>query len=227
MNYIAGVTNKNVSIIAWSQGNIDVQWAFKYWPSTTKVTSDHIAISPDYDGTIEADFICPTGIPCDPSVFQQRYSTSSNFITQLRKNNGDSAYVPTTTVYSGFFDEIVEPQQGTGASAYLLDARKVGVTNNEAQLICPGQPAGSFYTHEGMLYNPLSYALAIDAMTHAGPGEVSRISTSALCPEYLASGLTLGDFLVTENAILIAGLTLVTYEPKVTVEPALMSYATY
>lgn len=104
-------------MIAWSQGNIDVQWAFKYWPSTRKITSDHVAISPDYAGTVLADFICPTGLSCDPAVFQQRYLSDSNFITTLRADNGDSAYVPTTTVYSGLLDEIVEPQQGTGASA--------------------------------------------------------------------------------------------------------------
>lgn len=30
INYISGITsNSNVSVIAWSQGNIDAQWAYK------------------------------------------------------------------------------------------------------------------------------------------------------------------------------------------------------
>lgn len=222
INYISAIShNRNVSVIGWSQGNIDTQWAFKYWPSTRKITSDHVAISPDYHGTVLANFIEPgNAVPLPPAVLQQEYN--SNYITTLRSNNGDSAYVPTTTVYSGFFDEIVEPQQGTGASAYLLDARNVGVTNNEVQLICPSQAAGSFYTHEGVLYNPLAFALAEDALTHAGPGEVSRISTSTLCPEYITSGLNLADLLITENSIVIAGVAILVYPSKTTVEPAIM-----
>ncbi|KAF1356893.1 hypothetical protein BDV97DRAFT_374505 [Delphinella strobiligena] len=224
INYIAGITNHNVSIIAWSQGNIDSQWAYKYWPSTRKVTSNHIAISPDYAGTIAADLICPPGLPCDPSVYQQEYLASSNFITTLRSNNGDSAYVPTTVLYSGLYDEIVEPQQGTGASAYLNDARNVGVTNNEVQTVCSGLAGGSFYTHEGMLYNPLSFALAKDALTNGGPGLTSRVDLTTVCNQYLATGLNIGDLLLTENALLIAALALVLYEPKLLAEPAISAY---
>lgn len=227
INYINDITGKNVSIIGWSQGNIDIQWAFKYFTSTQKVTSNHIAISPDYAGTVNANLICPDGLPCDPSVLQQQYKGTSNFIDQLRLNNGDSAYVPTTTVYSGLFDEIVEPQQGTGASAYLNDARKVGVTNNYLQGVCSGLPAGSFYTHEGVLYNPLAFALVKDALTNGGPGKTSRINLSSVCNTYLAPGLNVGDLLLTENSILVAALALVLYEPKVTAEPAIKSYATY
>lgn len=225
INYIASLTKQNVTILAWSQGNINTQWAFKYWPSTRKVTSNHIAVSPDYKGTIEADFICPPGLDqCNPSVYQQEYY--SKYITALRANNGDSAYVPTTTIYSGFFDEIVEPQQGTGASAYLNDARKVGVTNNEVQTVCAGEAAGTFYTHEGVLYNPLSFALLQDAMTHGGPGQISRLpSLSTTCSQYLTPGLDLGDLLVTENSILIAGLGVLVGQPRATAEPALKSYA--
>lgn len=47
INYINGITGKNVSTISWSQGSLNGQWAFKYWPSTRKVTSDAIRISPD------------------------------------------------------------------------------------------------------------------------------------------------------------------------------------
>ncbi|KEQ70161.1 alpha/beta-hydrolase, partial [Aureobasidium namibiae CBS 147.97] len=227
INYIASITGKKVSIIGWSQGNIDIQWAFKYFTSTVKNTRNHIAISPDYAGTVNANLICPDGLPCDPSVFQQHYKGTSNFIDKMRLNNGDSAYVPTTTVYSGLFDEIVEPQQGTGASAYLNDARKVGVTNNYLQGICPGLPGGSFYTHEGVLYNPIAFGLVKDALIDGGAGKTSRLDLNKLCNMYLADGLNVGDLLLTENAILVAALSLVLYEPKVSVEPAIKAYATY
>ncbi|KAK4547442.1 hypothetical protein LTR36_001098 [Oleoguttula mirabilis] len=223
INYIYGISNKRqVAVFAWSQGNIDTQWAFKYWPSTRSKVTDHIAFSPDYHGTTEANFIA-LGEPLPPSVLQQEYN--SHFIDTLRSNGGDSAYVPTTTVYSGFFDEIVEPQQGTGASAYLLDARSVGVSNNEVQLICAGQPAGGFYTHEGTLYNALGYALAVDALSHSGPGLASRLNLGTVCAQAITPGLNLTDFLLTENAIVIAGFSLLVYPNKVTVEPAIRSYA--
>jgi hypothetical protein len=133
-----------------------------------------------------------------PSIIQQEYS--SNLITTLRSNGGDSAYVPTTTLYSSS-DEIVQPQSGTGASAYLLDARGVGVTNNQAQTVCPGQPAGGNFTHEGMLYNPLSYALAVDALTHSGPGQVSRLNLATICAELVTPGLTANDIVLTEGKL--------------------------
>ncbi|KAG9515292.1 alpha/beta-hydrolase, partial [Aureobasidium melanogenum] len=227
INYIASITGKKVSIIGWSQGNIDIQWAFKYFTSTQKSTRNHIAISPDYAGTVNANLICPEGLPCDPSVFQQEYKGTSNFIDQMRLNGGDSAYVPTTTVYSGLFDEIVEPQQGTDASAYLLDARNVGVTNNYVQGVCSGLPGGSFYTHEGVLYNPIAFGLVKDALINGGAGQTSRLDLNTLCNMYLAEGLNVSDLLLTENAILVAALSLILYEPKVSAEPALMAYATY
>ena len=127
--------------------------------------------------------------------------------------------MPTTTVYSGLFDEIVEPQQGAGASASLNDARGVGVSNNEVQLVCPGQPAGSFYTHEGILYNPLGYALAVDALSNDGPGSTSRLDLTSVCSQYLSPGLTLADLLLTENSILIAVIATLIYPDKTTVEP--------
>ncbi|CAD0088711.1 unnamed protein product [Aureobasidium mustum] len=228
INYIASITGKKVSIIGWSQGNINIQWAFKYFTSTQKSVRNHIAISPDYAGTVNANLICPEGLPCDPAVLQQQYKGTSNFIDQLRLNGGDSAYVPTTTVYSGLFDEIVEPQQGTGASAYLNDARKVGVTNNYLQGICnPVLPAGSFYTHEGVLYNPIAFGLVKDALINGGAGQTSRLDLNTLCNMYLAEGLNVSDLLLTENAILVAALALVLYEPKVSAEPAIKAYATY
>lgn len=223
LNYIASLTKRDVSVIGWSQGNIDIQWAFKYWPSTRKVTTDHVAISPDYKGTILANIVGVSGLINTPSVLQQ--NVQSDFINTLRSNGGDSGYVPTTTLYSSFFDEIVQPQAGMIASAYLNDARKVGVTNNEVQKVCAGRLGGSFYTHESMLANPLTFALAKDALTHKGPGRTSRVDLANVCNRSLAPGLGLEDLLLTENSIIIAALAIVLYLPKQVDEPTINQYA--
>ncbi|RMX89010.1 hypothetical protein D0869_01196 [Hortaea werneckii] len=221
INYISGISNgRNVAVAGWSQGNICTQWAFKYWPSTIEKVTDHVAFSPDYHGTVIADFIS-LGEPLPPSLLQQQYN--SQFIQTLRRDGGDSAYVPTTTIYSGFFDEIVQPQSGTEASAFLLDARNVGASNNEVQKVCAGQLAGSFFTHEGTLYNSLGYYLFIDALTHDGPGDPQRLNLETVCSYYLTPGLDLGDFLVTENSLLVAALSIGTYPNPVVDEPRIKS----
>ncbi|KAF2238209.1 alpha/beta-hydrolase [Viridothelium virens] len=226
INYISGISgNKNVSVLAWSQGNLDTQWALKYWPSTRNVVSDFISFSPDFHGTELAYILCPylPELPCVPAVIQQEYN--SKFVARLRENGGDSAYVPTTTIYSAT-DEIVEPQQGTGASAYINDARNVGVSNNELQVVCNGQPAGGVYDHAGTLFNALGYALAVDALTHSGPGEPSRLNLGTVCQEVVAPGLSLAQVLQTTGALLISAVSVLIYEPKMFNEPALMAYAT-
>lgn len=186
------------------------------------MTADHIAISADYHGTVEANLIYPLGLLNSPSVLQQKFT--SDFITTLRSNGGDSAYVPTTSIYSGFIDEIVEPQSGELASAFIQDARGVGVSNNEVQVLCKGTEADALYTHEGTLYNPIGYALAIDALTHDGPGDFSRVGASA-CNTYLAQGLDEGDLVVTETSILVAAVALIFDKDKSYHEPAIKSYA--
>lgn len=229
VNYISSLTgnNKNVNVITWSQGGIDAQWAFKYWPSTRNVTQNLIANSPDYHGTLLAYLLCPEfpTVPCDPSVLQQEYY--SNFISTLRDNGGDSAIVPTTNIFSST-DEIVQPQSPlTEASGYLKDDCKVGVTNALIQDTCGGKgPAGLFYTHEGVLYNPLGYALTIDALKHGRPGQVSNLNLGAVCAEAVSPGLDLLDVLTTEEAIVIAAVSVLLYTPKVPLEPAIKPYAT-
>lgn len=52
MNYVSGISsNSKVSVVTWSQGSINMQWAVKYWPSTRAVVSDFIAVSPDINGS--------------------------------------------------------------------------------------------------------------------------------------------------------------------------------
>ncbi|RDW73212.1 alpha hydrolase-12 [Coleophoma cylindrospora] len=228
INYISAISNhKNVALVAWSQGSLSCQWALQYWPSTRSIVNDLVLISGDLHGTQLAYLLCPgfPKLPCAPSITQQEYN--SQFIATLRNGGGASAYVPTTSVYS-IFDEVVQPQAGTGASAYVLDSRQVGVSNTELQNACTVlQPGGTLYTHEGVLYNALAFALAKDALTHPGPGLLSRIDVGAQCQKAAADGLSVIDILATEATIPLALLGIVAYpaNKKVLVEPAIKAYA--
>jgi hypothetical protein len=55
-------------------------------------------------------------------------------------------------------------------------------------------PAGGVYTHDGVLYNPLAWALAIDAILHDGAADLSRVNLVQACQQVLA--LDLMDLLV-------------------------------
>jgi hypothetical protein len=242
INYVSTITSgssnaNNLAVIPWSQGNPDTQWAFQYWPSTRGAVTDFISISADFHGTTLAYFLDPAfpgDVPLPPSVIQQEYD--SNFIRALRGGGGGSPYVPSTSIWS-IDDEIVQPQYDPVASAAYFTqdlpgsptcpspARDIPYTNNQIQMICQGRPAGGVYLHEGVLFNPLAYALVLDALQNDGPGQVSRLNLDIVCAQAVAPGLSLEDVLATEGLIPLAALNLLLYPQKVTEEPAVLAYA--
>lgn len=97
----------------------------------------------------------------------------------------------------------------------------------ELQSVCGSVlPGGAVYnTHEGVLYNALAYALAVDAIKNAGPGQLSRINVAYQCAQFAAPGLSLSDILATEALIPIAAASILAFEPKTAFEPPIMAYA--
>ncbi|OJD20946.1 hypothetical protein ACJ73_07714 [Blastomyces percursus] len=228
INYVSAVCRgQNVSVITWSQGSVNTQWSLKYWPSTREVVEDFIAVSPDFGGTILAEFICPPlqlALFCTPAFAQQ--ASRSTFLDVLRSNGGDSAYVPTTTIYSAF-DDIVQPMSGLQASGLMRDERNIGVTNNEMQKVCPGRPAGGIYTHTTSLINPLTWALIQDALLNPGPGNPKRIEhlEMGVCNKFIPDELDINDFFDTVGLIFIFLGEAVKYTEKTNVEPVIKDYA--
>jgi hypothetical protein len=186
-NYVSAISsNLNVSVITWSQGFLNMQWAMKYWPSTRAVVSNFVPVSPDLKGSKIANGV-PTGVlplgeflksvsecvitTAAPSLLQQ--ASAAAFISTLHANGGDTAYVPTTAVYNNAAEIGMPQDPPTAASGFFND---VLASNSQVQAVCSGQPAGGNFTHEGMLCNPLAFALAMDAITNGGPSQVSRLN---------------------------------------------------
>ena len=126
----------------------------------------------------------------------QSISTYQNIAT-LRNGGGSSAYVPTTSIMS-LTDNFLPQVGGSAASGFIEDARGVGVTNAFIQEICALQPGGISYLHEGVMFSNLAYDLAIDALTHDGPGEVARLDLRKNCRFLANDGLSVTEVVQTE-----------------------------
>lgn len=220
IQYVFELTGRKVAVVGFSQGNLSIQWTLKYWPGTRDMVNNFIAISADFHGTLCA-YAAP--LPTNPSILHQRYY--SNFIRTLRSNGGDSAYVPTTSVYSSWFDEIVQPQAGDGASAFLKDDRQVGVLNVDLQNVCPLTPASSFFGHGGVIYNPVAWALTKDAIVNGGPAQLERIDLRTTSMAFLAPGLTIVDIELTLAQAVPVFTSMLRFLPKHFHEPPLPAYA--
>jgi len=234
INYISGITNSTtLSVMSWSQGGLDVQWALKYWPSARKAISHFIAVSPDFHGSTMMPLLCGDGNGilrgafdrCAPSVRQQGYN--SNFVTALRANGGDAALVPTTVIYTGY-DAFVKPQSGTNASAYLLDTHGAGVTNNQIELVCATYDprhrgaSSSSLSHSNALVNGFAYHLIVDALTNSGPGNIDRLDMKIACKQSTWPGF---KKLGSETAMYLAGANIVGASDKSLKEPEIRKYA--
>lgn len=190
-------------------------------------------------GNLEIPSIIPQG--CLPAIWQQVYF--SNFVNTLAtdygKGAGDTAFVPTTTVFS-LTDEIVEPQGATGfesASGYLKGslASNIYIQGNGGcsvigTTLTDGLP--STVTHEGVLYSGMGVGAAVAAVNNGGMVTVDMIDASARC-ELVSPLLTAADALAQEATIpgalariLLGGGTEALAGGFMASEPAIKSYAT-
>ncbi|KAK1996888.1 alpha/beta-hydrolase [Colletotrichum falcatum] len=224
MNYVQTRLGRKPAVVAWGQGNLNVQWALKYWPSTRDAVTDLVALSPGFHGTTEAFPGCKQIMPViggTPSVYQQMYN--SKFVRTLRADGGDSAYVPTTSIFSAT-DGIVQPQSGSNSSAILNDAHGVEASSIEVQKACPDTPAGRNVTHEGVLYNSLAFALLRDALEKEGPGRLERIDNK-VCGDHAAGQLSAAEVDATDAVLNNATMNCLLYSKKVGDEPDIKEYA--
>jgi triacylglycerol esterase/lipase EstA (alpha/beta hydrolase family) len=207
---------RKVQIIGFSQGGMVPRWALRFWPDTRKLVDDDVGLDASNHGTLTAQGACLEG--CAPAVWQQR--NDSAFIAALNSGQETFPGISYTEIYSQD-DEIVVPnldEQGSSS----VHSGGAAIANIAVQQVCPGHVAD----HLAMgSYDPVGYALALDAITHSGPAEAARIN-SAVCAEALQPGVDPTTFAAEDaHYDAVAVETYGTY-PHVESEPPLQCYVT-
>jgi triacylglycerol esterase/lipase EstA (alpha/beta hydrolase family) len=171
---------RKVQIIGYSQGGMVPRWALRFWPDTRKLVDDDVGLDASNHGTITAESSCQKE-GCAPAIWQQR--NTSAFIAALNSYQETFPGISYTEIYTQE-DEIVVPNANEeGSSSVHTGGGEIA--NIAVQEVCPGHKA----EHLAMgSYDPVGYALALDAVTHAGPAQKSRIALS-VCAEAFQPGV--------------------------------------
>jgi triacylglycerol esterase/lipase EstA (alpha/beta hydrolase family) len=208
---------RKVQIIGYSQGGMVPRWALRFWPGTRKLVDDDVGLDASNHGTITAELSCQNE-GCAPAIWQQR--STSAFIAALNSYQETFPGISYTEIYTQE-DEIVVPNTNEeGSSSVHTGGGQIA--NIAVQEVCPGHKAD----HLAMgSYDPVGYALALDAVTHAGPAEKARIAVT-VCAEAYQPGVNPETF-ATEDAKYNQEIfeTFATY-PHVASEPPLKCYVT-
>ncbi len=201
-----------IDIVGHSQGGMIPRWALKYWPETRAVVDDFVGLAPSNHGTPVATANCAPG-ECTEAVWQQR--DTSNFVAVL--NNGPETFagIEYTVVYT-LTDEIVVPQVGPDASSPLRSGDGE-IRNVALQEVCPNNASEHFAVGT---YDPVAYALTLDALGHTGPADPTRVPQS-VCAEQFMPGVDPVTF--PEDFAATVGQE--NDHPLVTEEPPIKPYA--
>ena len=207
---------RKVQVIGYSQGGMVPRWALRFWPDTRKLVDDDVGLDASNHGTVTAKASCLEG--CAPAVWQQR--DDSAFTAALNSFAETFPDISYTEIYSQN-DEIVVPNLDESGSSSVHTGGGT-IANIAVQQVCPGHVAD----HLAMgSYDPVGYALALDAVTHAGPAQAARIALT-VCAEPFQPGVNPETFAADDAAYdQWAGETFANW-PRVDSEPPLKCYVT-
>lgn len=209
------LSGRKVQIIGYSQGGMLPRWALRFWPDTRRMVGDDIGLDGSNHGTLDADF-CAYADHCPPAFWQQR--SAAHFIAALNSRQETFRGIAYTEIYSNT-DEVVFPNFGPQASSSVHGGGG-RITNVAVQSICPGDVSD----HLAMgTYDPVGWALALDALTHSGPADPARINHS-VCTELYMPGVDPLTFAPNYASFTTFIASSVLHSPEVGAEPALRCY---
>jgi triacylglycerol esterase/lipase EstA (alpha/beta hydrolase family) len=171
---------RKVDIIGHSQGGMVPRWALRFWPDTRAMVDDVIGFAPSNHGTTQAAAGCKDG--CAAADWQQ--SDTSNFMKALNSRQETFKGISYTVVFT-HTDEVVQPNMNAATGSSALRTGDGRITNVATQEICPNDVNEHLIIG---LYDPVAYALAVDALTHDGPADPARVPITT-CAQMFHPGI--------------------------------------
>lgn len=178
---------RKVALVGHSQGASMPRWAVKWWPSARGALDDFVMLAgPNHGTTATAGLTSalaqvpglsslPVGLL--PESFYQ-FDPGSSFVKAMNTGEEAPGDVSYTSIYSGFYDELVEPATPVPTAGLDWGQTRPNVSNILLQDVCPGR----FVDHLTIgLTDALTFALVLDALEHPGPADVQRAGGSSLC----------------------------------------------
>jgi triacylglycerol lipase len=160
-------TGRTVEILGHSQGPLEPRWALKWWPSLRSQVDDVVMMAGPNHGTAIAN----AGLECTASCLQMK--VGSKFLAALNAGGETPAGPSYTSIYS-LTDELVQPEAPAPTAALS------GASNILMQDVCPGR----IVEHVQFASDAAVFAVVMDAFTHPGPADASRIDRSVCSQTY-------------------------------------------
>jgi triacylglycerol esterase/lipase EstA (alpha/beta hydrolase family) len=220
-------TGRRVDMLGWSQGGgPEPRWALRFWPDIRPMVAKLIDLEAPNHGTVVVHMVCGGGLcenticvsSCVPALWQQ--ADNSNFTAALNSRQETFPGISYTNVYS-HTSQFVQPNlNDTGTTS--LHGGGGAIANIATQDICPLNTVD----HLAYWYDPVAYAIVINALAHPGPADPARIDRS-VCTQPSMPYVDPTDIptysLHLYNAIFIDRLH---NEPQTSTEPPLKCYVT-
>jgi triacylglycerol lipase len=183
---IHAASGRKVAMIGHSQGATMPRWALKWWPSAREAVDDFVMLAGPNHGITAGDLVRAVAARLDvasfpvgvfPAAFYQ-FASGSQFVTTLNAGDETPGTISYTSIYSGLYDELIQPVSPVPTAALDWGQTQPNVNNILLQNICPGR----FVDHATIgLTDRLTFELVLDAITHPGPANVTRAGGFALC----------------------------------------------
>jgi triacylglycerol lipase len=156
------------------------RWALTYWPSLRPLVADVVAVTGTQHGTTTFEsLLAACGSDCRFTAAAWQQAAGSRLEKALARYPDETPGRTAWSTVRSLFDEVVQPVDGPRPTAALR-----GATNVLIQDVCPGREVNHIATSS----DSVSYAVLIDAVTHAGPANVRRLP-AVVCDHPFAPGL--------------------------------------
>jgi hypothetical protein len=155
-------TGGKVQVVGWSQGaGPEPRWALRFWPDIRPIVDDLVGLEGPNHGAFAARLFG------QPALRQQ--TDNARFIAALNSGQETFPGISYTNVYS-HTSQFVQPNLDDHGTTSLHGGGG-DIANVATQDICPLNVAD----HLAYWYDPVGYALTMDALSHAGPADPGRV----------------------------------------------------